>query len=146
MDSNPYSPPVAELEQDLEQASCFYVVSPRKFTLLYFSTFGLYMFYWFYANWNEYRRATGHKVWPVPRALFNILFTLLALLFFALKYFTLITPQKAINTVNGSPAGESNSSLTWGNYIWIALGAIIWLLSIAGYLIGFGIIELADFQ
>lgn len=33
----------------------FYVVSKRKFTILFLSTIGLYYLYWFYKNWDRYQ-------------------------------------------------------------------------------------------
>jgi hypothetical protein len=74
MNNNPYAPPMAELECDAATGTKFYVVSPRKFTILFFATVGLYTYYWFYANWREFRRATGERIWPIPRAIFSIFF------------------------------------------------------------------------
>ncbi|MCU7853446.1 MAG: hypothetical protein KZQ80_14680 [Candidatus Thiodiazotropha sp. (ex Monitilora ramsayi)] len=71
---NPYAPPSAELENPKDTAEHFYVVSIRKFTVLFLSTIGLYTIYWFYANWKQYRHATGSKIWPIPRAIFSIFF------------------------------------------------------------------------
>ena len=44
-----------------------------------------------------------------------------------LVYFTLVNAQKAINLSQNDPEGESNSSYTPGNYLWIALGGVFWL-------------------
>lgn len=57
----------------------FYIVSKRKFTVLYLATLGLYGFYWFYKQWSCYKEASayesaGAKIWPVARALFAIFF------------------------------------------------------------------------
>lgn len=57
----------------------FYIVSARKFTILYLVTFGLYGFYWFYKNWANYRDArpaspAEASIWPIPRAIFSIFF------------------------------------------------------------------------
>lgn len=61
------------------RAPRFFVVSKRKFALLYIATFGLYAIYWFYRNWDSYRDSMpfdsdAGKIWPVPRAIFNIFF------------------------------------------------------------------------
>lgn len=59
----------------------FYVVSTRKFLVLYLLTFGLYGVYWFYQNWARYNRNSpyaaraGNKLWPLPRAIFSVFFT-----------------------------------------------------------------------
>lgn len=75
MEENPYAPPSAELEHPLEQTEhYFYVVSPGKFTVLFFATLSMYAMYWFYANWRIYRAATGERLWPIPRAIFDIFF------------------------------------------------------------------------
>jgi hypothetical protein len=76
MTNDPYKTPSAELaiETDEEQFQ-FYVVSIRKFTVLFFITTGLYAIYWFYINWKNYRNYSGKSIWPVPRAIFSIFFT-----------------------------------------------------------------------
>ena len=51
----------------------FYVVSIRKFLLLYFMTMGCYLIVWFFENWKQYRKATGVKVWPGVRALAGVI-------------------------------------------------------------------------
>jgi hypothetical protein len=75
MNNDPYTPPAAELEDETSTAPDFYIASPTKFTILYFATLGLYSIYWFYAHWASYRRSSGHRVWPIARAIFNIFFT-----------------------------------------------------------------------
>lgn len=57
----------------------FYVVSKRKFNVLFLATLGLYSFYWFYENWLRYKAASppeseARKIWPAPRALFPVFF------------------------------------------------------------------------
>ncbi|MCM0149714.1 hypothetical protein [Photobacterium galatheae] len=52
----------------------FYVVSPKKFTILFLSTMGLYGMYWVYINWSLYKKSTGSDVWPVARGFFDIFF------------------------------------------------------------------------
>ncbi|WP_158133753.1 hypothetical protein [Vibrio navarrensis] len=52
----------------------FYVVSPKKFTVMYVGTLGFYGFYWMYKNWSIYRVASGEKIWPIARAIFFIFF------------------------------------------------------------------------
>ena len=61
-------------------APLFYVVAPRKFTILFLVTFGLYQVYWFYKNWSLFKSripsasAFGTTIWPVPRAVFSVFF------------------------------------------------------------------------
>lgn len=74
MEINPYAAPAAHLEEFVASQPTFYVVSLRKFTILFVATLGLYELYWFYANWKGYRDQTGEDVWPVPRAIFSVFF------------------------------------------------------------------------
>lgn len=61
-------------------APMFYVVSLRKFTVLFVATLSLYLIYWFYKNWDLYKdrcpyaSEVGSTVWPVPRAVFSVFF------------------------------------------------------------------------
>lgn len=76
MSENPYQPPESDLNIIPEHTrQNFYVVSIKKFTVLYFITLGLYEIYWFYKNWKEYKNYSGQAIWPVPRAIFSIFFT-----------------------------------------------------------------------
>lgn len=71
-----YSPPQARVtDPDQSSQHQFYVVSQRKFLLLYFGTAGLYSMYWFYRHWKQQRIARGWDVWPVWRSIFSIFFT-----------------------------------------------------------------------
>ena len=84
MTDSVYAPPKADLSPSSEAGSdgdnAFYVVSMRKFALLFIFTFGLYRVYWLYKNWSRYKErcryagSTGADVWPVPRAIFSIFF------------------------------------------------------------------------
>lgn len=63
------------------QQAMFYVVSIRKFAILYIATLGMYAFYWFYRNWDCYQQRlensgeSGDNIWPVARAIFSVFFT-----------------------------------------------------------------------
>ncbi|GLR13411.1 hypothetical protein GCM10007907_22010 [Chitinimonas prasina] len=79
MNLNPYSPPQTALDQSSfeggnSSAPEFYVVSRRKFFLLFYLTLGFYDYYWFYRNWAIYKARTGESIWPVMRGLFPIFF------------------------------------------------------------------------
>lgn len=74
MDNNVYAPPQANLVVDGAESDMFYVVSKRKFWVLFVATVGMYQLYWFYAHWKQYRQATQEKLWPIPRAIFAIFF------------------------------------------------------------------------
>lgn len=75
MNDNPYKAPESDLELAVAGTEKqFYVVSIRKFTILFFMTLGLYTIYWFYSHWNEYKLYSGKKIWPAPRSIFSIFF------------------------------------------------------------------------
>ena len=76
MNDNPYEAPKSRLETSVEKGDKqFYVVSVKKFTILFFFTIGMYVLYWFYGNWKRYKAYSGKNIWPVPRAIFAIFFT-----------------------------------------------------------------------
>ena len=76
MTDNVYAPPKAALTAAESGAACpFYVVSTRKFIILFFATMGMYQLFWFFKNWNLYRHSANASLWPVPRALFAFFFT-----------------------------------------------------------------------
>lgn len=74
-ETNPYQAPKTEaVPPPLIASRQFYVVSQKKFFALFFASFGLYTIYWFWENWTIWKQRTESKIWPVPRALFNIFF------------------------------------------------------------------------
>ncbi len=48
----------------------YYTASPVKFILLSVCTFKAYEFYWFYKNWQLYKKRTGRRIMPMWRATF----------------------------------------------------------------------------
>lgn len=58
----------------------FYVVSVKKFSILYVATLGLYGLYWFYKNWACYKSQWARDdpdredPWPIARAIFAVFF------------------------------------------------------------------------
>ena len=46
-----------------------YHISPRRVILMTILSYGLYLFYWFYLTWKEYRDHTGAEAYPVWHAL-----------------------------------------------------------------------------
>lgn len=76
--ANVYAPPQANLQaqEDADtQAVMFYVVSRRKFLLLFLATMGMYAIYWTYRNWRAYKAASGENLWPGVRGVFLVFFT-----------------------------------------------------------------------
>ncbi|MES2106349.1 MAG: hypothetical protein V4634_20180 [Pseudomonadota bacterium] len=82
MDTNIYSPPgsilnvkdLPDLDGNALNSTDYYVVSKRKYFLLFFATVGMYEFFWFYKNWKLHKIRTGESSWPVMRAIFSIFF------------------------------------------------------------------------
>lgn len=162
----------------------FYVVSIKKFCLLFFTTLGFYSIYWFYKNWLHQKQSNASDGWPAMRGLFYIFFThslfrnidkqlnangqhhsdlyntatlvvfatlcarlasslsdknigspvtdfLCVVLTVSVGVF-LIKAQRSINLACNDPDGSSNDTLTWLNIIWIAVGGILTLLTLAG--------------
>lgn len=73
---NPYAPPLAQVRDvPTPDVPGFYVVSSRKFFLLYFLTLGLYGVYWFYRHWAQVKLERRADLWPIPRAIFSVFFT-----------------------------------------------------------------------
>jgi hypothetical protein len=52
----------------------YFPVSTVKLAVMSIVTFGLYQIYWFYQHWTRERARTGEGLWPLPRAIFGVLF------------------------------------------------------------------------
>lgn len=63
--------PESEESTPAQSVHTFFVISVKKFMVLYFMTMGLYSIVWFYEHWKQYQLATGIKVWPAVRAFFG---------------------------------------------------------------------------
>lgn len=75
MTENVYAPPKSDIVgAEASDEKAFYVVSARKFAILYISTMGVFATYWFFKNWRLYKQASGKNVWPLPRAMFSVFF------------------------------------------------------------------------
>lgn len=64
----------------------FYVVSPKKFLVLFLCTFGVYTVYWFYKHWSLYKKSSSEDMWPIMRGIFSIFFTHSLFALFEMKY------------------------------------------------------------
>ncbi|NOU51439.1 hypothetical protein HG263_12955 [Pseudoalteromonas sp. JBTF-M23] len=78
--------PKNEEVQDAANNMEFYVVSQRKFLILFIGTFGMYAFYWFFRHWQLYKNSTNEDMWPIMRALFSIFFAHSLFALFEAKY------------------------------------------------------------
>lgn len=88
MEENIYQTPASQVVNEDDQNE-FYVVSIRKFTLLFFLTLGIYSVFWFYKNWKEFKLFHDFSIWPVPRAIFSI--------FFVIQLFSYVKERLQIN-------------------------------------------------
>ena len=75
MQINPYAPPKARVDDDVQQPSSgtslpLFPVTTQKFVVLTLCTFGLYELYWSYQNWARLRAATQESISPFWRAFF----------------------------------------------------------------------------
>jgi len=75
-ETNFYAPPQAQIADpiDTTDVAPFYVVSERKFLMLFFATVGMYSMYWFWRHWKRHKIDKKLEIWPVPRAIFPIFF------------------------------------------------------------------------
>lgn len=82
---NVYAPPKADLSKPARSdpaaaTPTFYVVSLRKFAVLYIMTLSMYQGFWTFKQWNNYKQqcrlegAPDASIWPLPRAIFPIFF------------------------------------------------------------------------
>ncbi|AZD10500.1 membrane protein, putative [Pseudomonas chlororaphis] len=70
-----YAPPQAQLATASDVQRPFYVVSKTKFMTLFMLTFGLYLLYWAYKNWQQFKQASGQPMWPIARAMLMLFYT-----------------------------------------------------------------------
>lgn len=76
LERNIYAPPEARVADAAPVAPGpeFYVVSQRKFPILYVATAGVYGDYWFYRHWKAHKHRHATPTWPIARGLFSIFF------------------------------------------------------------------------
>lgn len=68
------APPAADLPALPTSGPPFYTVSLVKLTVMMFITGGLYGLYWYYKNWSRYKAYSAKPIWPVPRAIFGLIY------------------------------------------------------------------------
>lgn len=84
---------------------------------------------------NVLDRVAAKEIWS-PEA------DVLSLLFIVPVFYALLTAQKAVNLAEGREAVATNDRLTWVNAVWIALGLLMWALTILGLLMIFGLVDI----
>ena len=65
-----------------------------------------------------------------------------SILILALMYMPLLKAQKAINFSQGDPEGHSNELFTGANYVWMVIGILLWLMTLFGFMVMFGLINI----
>ena len=75
MNDDIYTTPKAELDERPLDQDAHYVVSISKLTILFYTTFAMYLVYWFYAHWQRHKIHRSADIWPIPRAIFSVFFT-----------------------------------------------------------------------
>ena len=181
---NIYQAPQADLQHDDaswddQDNRRFYVVSVRKFLIMYLGTLGLYSKYWYFRNFKLNKAHQNNDDWPVPKAFFSLFFThglveaidahlqhrqrkyawvphtlanayillailtgimdqmsnknvgvptttILSILGLLPLAYVFITIQRAINAACLSADVDPNDKLTWANFVWLAIGLILW--------------------
>ncbi len=97
-----------------------------------------------HGRWDYSSSATVYVVLVIASTALNFivgneapaLLSLLTILVSLACLMPLVTFQKMANQASGDSLGQGNAHFTWANVLWILLGAIIWALSIAGFLLG----------
>ena len=108
--------PESEESTAAQSEHTFFVISVKKFMVLYFMTMGLYSIVWFYENWKQYRLATGINIWPAVRTFFG-----------ALMIFSLFSKvQKSLS--------ESGLAYTWSP---VVRGTLIFAITVTSIVFSF---------
>jgi hypothetical protein len=193
MTDNLYAPPQADMSKTPVAAGSddsFYIVSQRKFLLMFILTFSIYQIYWFYKNWSNYKKQSqlqnsiDSDIWPVARAIFAVFFihalfrrvdqhadakqrplswdfsthaTILVVMMVVANLngfvtnlvgqmlgsliaigllggicYYLYNAQAYINKSCGDVDGSANTQLTPANFVWMAIGIVVWVFTVIG--------------
>ena len=77
MDQNPYAPPravVSEPQPRISSDAPLFAISLTKLIVMNVVTLGIFELVWLYQHWATIRRRDRSDIWPVPRAIFGVLF------------------------------------------------------------------------
>jgi hypothetical protein len=66
----------------------------------------------------------------IKNPLMLIIFSVLGMIMLVPNMFLYRNAQRLINDACGDPAGSVNQEFTTGNYVWIIIGVLIWLMQI----------------
>lgn len=96
-------------------------------------------------EWSAGSTATAYVILVIAERIFDKLAgrgvgspltDLLSLVAILLVGITLYRAQLAANVASDDPAGEGNAAFTGGNYVWLALGGVFWILTLIGLFAG----------
>jgi hypothetical protein len=137
MESNPYAPPLAAVQDAQPSAGVlppYFAVSVFKLGLMCICTLGFYQLYWFYKQWHSIRRREHTNVLPAARALFSV--------FYCYPCFRRIREHGVQMGIQPSlqagaiATGFILCSLTWrlpDPYGWIAMASMFFLLPVQAH-------------
>ncbi|MGU9818361.1 hypothetical protein ACU684_23535 [Pseudomonas sp. LF135] len=74
MTENVFATPTANLQTAAQITPEFYVIAERKLFILSVLSLGLYMYFWSFKHWSNYKKATQADIWPWARGLLCIFF------------------------------------------------------------------------
>lgn len=74
MTENVFATPTANLQTAAQVTPEFYVIAERKLFILSVLSLGLYMYFWSFKHWSNYKKATQTDIWPWARGLLCIFF------------------------------------------------------------------------
>ncbi|MEM7358892.1 MAG: hypothetical protein AAF431_07340 [Pseudomonadota bacterium] len=74
MSDNIYEAPKADLVSTDTATDEFFTLSLRKLWIMNIVTIGIYSVVWFWAHWRQVKVSEKSDLWPVPRAIFAIIF------------------------------------------------------------------------
>lgn len=74
MTENVFATPTANLDVAPQGTPEFYVIAERKLFVLSVLSLGLYMYFWSFKHWSNYKKATQDDIWPWARGLLCIFF------------------------------------------------------------------------
>ncbi|RMP79112.1 Membrane protein [Pseudomonas syringae pv. actinidiae] len=122
-----YAPPKASLEKDETDSRGpeFYVVSLKKFFILYLLTSGFFAIHWFYRNWSLNKKFSGSKVWPAARVIFAVIYAF-----------------PLFRTVDKSLRRQGRGHMAY----WAISGLVLLALTIAGMVLSQGVAGHVQFK
>ena len=98
-----------------------YRISLRRVALMTVLTYGLYLFYWVYITWKQYRDQTGDDAYPVWHALTLLvpIYSLFRIHAHARTFHELMTKENIVSSIN-----------PWWVVLGILVTSVLWAISL----------------